>query len=62
MIVGSIVGHGNAIVKPLLYGVQLFRLLNHTGSTDTSESKELLDAADPEIVLSVTNGNQQVVR
>jgi hypothetical protein len=41
MIIGAIVGHGNAIVNPLLYGIHLFRLLDGTGGKDLAvdESK-----------------------
>ncbi|KAL3922110.1 MAG: hypothetical protein SGILL_002378 [Bacillariaceae sp.] len=59
MIVGAIVGHGNAIVNPLLYGIQLFRLLDNTGGSNKIESKELLDAEDPKI--EVSGDNQQIV-
>ena len=49
MIIGAIVGHGNAIINPLLYGIHLFRLLDSTGGKDCNESKELLDAEGPKI-------------
>jgi hypothetical protein len=60
MIVGAIVGHGNAIVNPSLYGVQLFRLMNSTEETVKTDRKELLeDAEDPKIEIS-SSSNQPV--
>lgn len=61
MIIGAIVGHGNAIVNPLLYGVHLFHLLDDTGEKSLNESKELLDTDDqPKIEISSANPTQQV--
>mmetsp|Transcript_4587 Transcript_4587/g.8500 ORF Transcript_4587/g.8500 Transcript_4587/m.8500 type:complete len:115 (-) Transcript_4587:44-388(-) len=54
MIIGAIVGHGNAIVNPLLYGIHLFRLLDNTGGKNLNESKELLDVEEPKIEISTT--------
>jgi Na+/proline symporter len=58
MIIGAIVGHGNAIVNPLLYGIQLFRVLDYTGGSGKNESKELLDAEDPKIEISAHSNGQ----
>jgi hypothetical protein len=54
MIVGAIVGHGNAIVNPLLYGVHLFRLLDNAGGKDLNEFKDPSDPEDPETEISAT--------
>lgn len=61
MILGAIVGHGNAIVNPLLYGVQLFRLMGSTeGNDDKQKSKELMDVEDPKIDTDAAN-NRRIV-
>jgi hypothetical protein len=62
MIVGAIVGHGNAIVNPLLYGIHLFRLLENSGTKNENETMELLeDTENPKIVISSAANNQQLV-
>ncbi|KAG7362735.1 hypothetical protein IV203_026095 [Nitzschia inconspicua] len=58
MIVGAIVGHGNAIINPLLYGVQLFRILDVSGRTDGSKSVGMLDEEDPKIEIGTNNNSQ----
>ena len=35
MLIGAVIGHGNALVNPLLYGIQLFRTLVTDNKNDT---------------------------
>lgn len=32
MLIGAVIGHGNALVNPLLYGIQLFRILSNSNA------------------------------
>jgi hypothetical protein len=39
MLIGAVVGHGNAFINPLLYGIQLFRLLANNNSNKSNVVK-----------------------
>ncbi|KAL7469827.1 hypothetical protein ACHAXS_010081 [Conticribra weissflogii] len=45
MLIGAIAGHGNAIINPLLYGIDLFRKLNGAGDSSSSEEMKFKEAS-----------------
>jgi len=45
MLIGAIVGHGNAIINPLLYGVDLFRKLDVSGDSSGREEMKFKESS-----------------
>jgi hypothetical protein len=55
MLIGAVVGHGNALVNPLLYGIQLFRGSLVNDKNDTVNLRGSLKGDDNAVLLAGSN-------
>jgi hypothetical protein len=55
MIIGAVVGHGNALINPILYGIQLFRTLVNKNKNNVDLTSSSLLKGDDNAVVAGSN-------